>query len=120
MKEIITKCELDPGIALVIDLYLQESKSNEVLSHPKRVYLITKLGLNRRPVCVFPNTVQSAALLYYFHMLRRPEEYGTAELKEMLDPVYDEMGESHRDNRENWKLMLVLETLGHVKAACSG
>lgn len=117
MRAIVLKCSLDPGIALVIDLFLQESKRVSAFSQAERIVEIAKSGLERRPACNFPNTLQSSALLYYFHMLKdhsTPSQYPASALKTLLEPAYEALGKDYAEERTYHKLALVLSSLSHV------
>jgi len=117
MRAIVLKCSLDPAVALVIDLFLQESKRVAAFAQPDRILEITKSGLDRRPACDFPNTLQSSALLYYFHLLRdhsTPSQFPAVPLKALLEPAYEALGKDYAEERTHTKLALVLSSLSHV------
>lgn len=117
MRAVIFQCSIDPAIGLVIDLFLQESKCISIFSNPTSIHEIVQSGLGRRPACDFPNTLQSSALLYYFHMLKdhsTPSQYPAALLKSLLEPAYEELGQAYSEDREHMKLGLVLSCLSHI------
>ena len=117
MRAVIFQCSLDPAIGLVIDLFLQESKSLPIFSEPTSIHKIVQSGLSRRPACDFPNTLQSSALLYYFHMLKdhsTPSQFPANLLKSLLEPAYEELGQAYSEDREHMKLSLVLSCLSHI------